>query len=351
MLTVKIEKTLKKVAKKAKTLQFAMNIPALGLNYCYSSTTSNQKFHSASAGKLMTTTVIFIAVEMEKLSLDTRIHTILKHGELDKLFIFEGRDYQDEITVKHLLNHTSGVNDYFEGKTFDGALFTDDVIKNPDHFWKPVDLIDYTKNHQSAIASPGQTFFYSDTGYILLGLIIEVVFGMPFHQVLETFLFKPAGIKDTTVCFYSEGFNQNALAPLYLNGVDVHLFKSLSCDFSGGGLSTTAQDLLKFLDYFQNGNFVSQQSIDQIAGFEHRYRQGLYYGMGMMQLRFGEFFFLLKKLPHLHGHLGVTGVHAWYDPVSKASFVMNVGNTEDMVMSFKLLIRIVQMCYPHLQKS
>ncbi len=351
MLIQKVEKVLSKQATKAKTLQFAMSIPDHGINYSYSNTTHNQRFHSASVGKLMTSTLIFMAVEKGLLSLDTRVHTIFERGMLDKLFVFEGHDYQDEITIKHLLGHTSGMNDYFESKTFDGSLFIDDVLSNPDIFWKPVDVLDFTRNRQSAVAIPGTKFFYSDTGYILLGIVLETVFGMPYHQVLETYLFRPADMRETTLCYYGEAFDKNALAPLYINGVDVHLFKSLSCDFSGGGLSTTAEDLVKFLEYFHEGSFITQQSISQMLQFDNRFQQGLYYGLGMMQVRFSEFFFLLKMLPKLQGHLGVTGVHAWYDPASKASFVLNVGSTKDIAMSFRLLISILQIVYRELSKS
>jgi D-alanyl-D-alanine carboxypeptidase len=343
MLSDQIEKLLIKTGKKTKTLQFAMNIPALGLTYSYSNTILNQRFHSASVGKLMTGTLIFQAIEQGKLTLSTRVNSILEPGTLDQLFIVEGSDFQEEITVKHLLAHMSGINDYFESKTFDGSIFTDEVIKNPNTFWKPAELLNYTRNRQKTIAKPGHTFFYSDTGYILLGLIVEAVFDMPFHQALDTYIFKPSGMLESSLCFYSEGFDQKALAPLYINGIDVHLFKSLSCDFSGGGLSTTTSDLLKFLDHLQNQRFIDQQSLDQMASFDHRYRQGLYYGAGMMQVRFEEFFFLLKNLPRLQGHLGVTGVHAWYDPITKATYVLNMGNSKDMTLSFKTLIQILQL--------
>ncbi len=341
-MTEKIENLLQKEAAKAKTLQFAMNVPALGIHYSFSSTTPNQRFHSASAGKLMTTALIFMATEQEKLALDTRISSILEKEKLECLFVSEGTDYQDEVTIRHLLGHTSGVNDYFESKNFDGSTFTDYMIKNPDKFWTPTELLDFTRNKQKAVGKPGEKFLYSDTGYVLLGLIAETVFGMPFHRALDTYLFQPAGMQDTQLCFYSEGFTQEALAPLYINGVDVRLFKSLSADFSGGGLSTTAEDLLRFLDFLQNERFVGKNSLEQMASFEQRYMQGIYYGLGMMQIRFGEFFFLLKNLPKLQGHLGVTGVHAWYDPTSKATFALNVGNSKDVVASFKLLIKIVQ---------
>jgi D-alanyl-D-alanine carboxypeptidase len=342
MITEKIEQVLKKNAEKTKTLQFAMNLPASGINYSFSSTIPHQRFHSASVGKLMTATLIFMAIEEEKLALETRVNSILQKEKLDGLFVFKNADYQSEVTIRHLLGHTSGVNDYYESKTFDGSLFTDDMIKNADTFWTPAELLKYTRERQKAIAKPGEKFIYSDTGYILLGLIIEAVYGMPFHQALHTYIFQPANMKETHLCFYSDGFDQKALAPVYINGVDVRLFRSLSADFSGGGLSTTAEDLLRFLDFLQNERFIHQKSLDHMTNFEHRYRQGLHYGLGMMQVRFEEFFFLLKGLPRLHGHLGVTGVHAWYDPKTKATFALNVGNTKDMATSFKILISIMQ---------
>ena len=168
---------------------------------------------------------------------------------------------------------------------------------------------------------------------------------MPFHQALESYIFSPCDMRETALCFYSQGFDPKDLAPLYIKGIDVSQYKSLSCDFSGGGLSTTTKDLLKFLDHLQNQNLIKQDALNQMARFEHRYRPGLYYGLGMMQVRFEEFFFLLSKLPRLQGHLGVTGVHAWYDPTTKAAFVLNVGDTKDMVLSFKLLIKIISLVF------
>lgn len=343
MLAEKIEELLFKASKQTKTLQFAMNLPTLGVNYSYSDTTPDQHFHSASVGKLMTAVLIFKAIEQGKFELDTVVKSILKQSNLDGLFVSKGRDFQEKISVRHLLGHMSGINDYFESKTFDGSVFTDEIIRHPDTFWTPQALLDYTRKRQMAIAEPGKEFFYSDTGYILLGLIIEEAFGMPFHQVLDTYIFTPCGMSATSLCFYSEGFDQSALAPLYINGIDAHLFKSLSCDFSGGGLSTTANDLLQFMENLQNEKLISQRSLSQMADFNHRYRQGLYYGLGLMQVRFEEFFFLLKSLPRLQGHLGVTGVHAWYNPVTHDAFVLNAGNTKDMVKSFKLLITIMQL--------
>ncbi len=343
--TERIDALLTEHAEKAKTLQFAMNVPASGIHYSFSSTVPNQRFHSASAGKLMTSTLVFMAIDQGKLTLETPISSVLGHDLLNGLFVYQDTDYQDQVTVRHLLGHMSGVNDYYESETFDGSTFTGDMINNPDTLWTPPELIAYTRDHQKAVGRPGEKFLYSDTGYIVLGLIIEEVYGMPFHEALQTYVFDPADMQETHLCFYSDGFDQEALAPLYINGVDVHLFRSISADFSGGGLSTTAEDLLKFLDALQSERFVSRKSLDMMATFEHKYITGIYYGLGMMQVHFEEFFFLLRGLPRLQGHLGVTGVHAWYDPETQASFVLNVGNTKDMGDSFRLLIQIMQILY------
>lgn len=347
MLENQIEKLLLKASKKTKTLQFAMKLPASGVTYCYSNTVPDQHFHSASVGKLMTATLVFMAVEQQKITLETPVYTMFKPNLLDDLFVVDGKDYQKEVTVKDLLQHTSGINDYFEGETVNvssnSLRFRDRIVKETDTFWTPEELLNYTKSRQKTVGKPGEKFYYSDTGYILLGLLLEEVLNIPFYQALETLIFQPCGMRDTSLCFYSKAFKPKALAPLYIDGVDLHLYTSLSCDFSGGGLSTTTGDLLKFLESLQKLELVNSESLAEMGQFDHKYRQGLYYGAGMMQVRFKEFFFLLSALPKLQGHLGVTGVHAWYDPGTKASYVLNVGNTGDMVKSFQLLIKIVQL--------
>ena len=343
MLKTELEKLFNNNAKSFKTLQFGCQIPGMDMAYHYSDSGRKQLFHSASVGKLMTASLIFLAIEKELLRLDSAISSILDKPVLDGLFVVGGQDFQDRATIRQLLGHTSGINDYFESKTIDGSSFVDEVIRHKDKLWHPLELLDFTRTRQQAVARPGEKFLYSDTGYILLGLVIEKVFAMPFSEALDIFIFKPAGMSDSGLSFYTPGFDQTKLAPLYINRVDVHLFKSLSCDFSGGGIYTTTQDLLKFIRAFYQADIISPASIDHMASFDHRFHTGLYYGLGMMQARFKDFFFLLKHLPQLQGHIGVSGAHIWYDPISKLSLALNVGNAKDMVKSFRLLIKIMQL--------
>ncbi len=230
MLSEKLDDFLLKQSRKLKTLQFAIQVPNMNFDYSYSSTISQQRFHSASVGKLMTATLIMMAVEQGRLKLDTPVESILGAESLRGLFADSSQPPIVKATIRDLLGHTSGINDYFESKAIDGAQFIDQVTHETDQFWTPEKLLDFTRDRQKPVASPGERFFYSDTGFILLGQIVEQVFDLTFPQALDQMIFKPLAMDQTCLCFYSDAFDPEQLAPLYVNKVDVHLFKSLSCD-------------------------------------------------------------------------------------------------------------------------
>jgi D-alanyl-D-alanine carboxypeptidase len=331
----------KRLANLAPTLQVVINIPSLRLNYNYSSTSFNQTFHSASVGKLMTATLIFMLIEKSKINLETKIVDILNDDILEKLFVFKGIDYKKEVTIRQLINHTSGINDYFEGQTIDKIKFLDIIITDRNKIFTPLDLINFTRTHQNSVAKPGQKFLYSDTGYVLLGLIIEKITTHPFSRALDDYIFKPLNMENTGLCFYNKNFDNTKLAPVFLNKTEISKYNSLSCDFSGGGLYTTANDLTLFLKAFMAHKLINKTSIEQMEEFKYPFHRAMFYGLGLMQLRFEKFFFLLKNMPRLQGHLGILGVHAWYDKETKDTYVINVGSTKDMVKSFQYLINVI----------
>lgn len=340
-LIKKIDLQSKVVSKSAPTLQVAVNIPSLKLNYNFSTTTIDQKFHSASVGKLVTSTLIFMLIEQNRIKLDTKINEILETDILDKLFVFRKVDYKNEVTIKHLLNNTSGINDYLEGQTIDKTKFMDEIIANPNKLYTPHDLINFTKKHQKTVAKPGDKFLYSNTGYVLLGLIIEKITRMSFSNALDNYIFIPLNMTNTGQSFYNKDFESNDLAPIHINNVEVSKFKSLSCFYSGGGLFTTTNDLTIFLQAFMGHKLIKENSIKQMEEFNHPIHRAMMYGLGLMEIKFEKFFFLLKFMPKLQGHLGILGVHAWYNKDNKDVYVLNVGSTKEMVKSFQYLINII----------
>lgn len=349
-MSQKIINILHKAKSSFKTFQCEIHVPTLKFEHKVSSTSLNQPFHSASVGKLFTAVLLMKAIENQKLSLDTLIENLLPSHLLDHLFVFNHKDYRSEVTIQHLLGHTSGVNDYFESKTLDGSSFIYAIINQPETFYTPQALIEFTQKKQKAVGKPNDTFHYSDTGYVLLGLCCESIYNKKFAKIIIDEICTPLKLHNTYLCFYDERFKDHTLAPIYVKKIDISRFTSLSCDFSGGGLHTTSQDLTRFLQALLDEYFISKDSLHQMMQFNHRFRTGMHYGLGMMQLHFEEFFFLFKGLPRMVGHLGVSGVHAWIDPLTKTSIVMNVGHMNHMGKSFQTLITLVQLIEQEIKK-
>ncbi|MCP3763334.1 serine hydrolase [Domibacillus sp. A3M-37] len=93
------------------------------------------------------------------------------------------------------------------------------IISEPNKKWTPPELVDFTRKRQQAVGVPGQVFHYSDTGYILLGLLIEKVTGKPFHENLHERIFQPLNMNDSYLLYYSEPSNpKKAIQDIWLNG-------------------------------------------------------------------------------------------------------------------------------------
>ena len=139
-----------------------------------------QQFGLASMGKLFTTISILQLADRHKLSLDDSVGKLLPQLKNAAL---------KGITVKQLLTHTSGMGDYFEdpandpmtGKELKSVDFLTAIEKDKPHF------------------APGKGFRYSNTGFLLLGLIIEKASGKGFQHYVQGNICKPAGMANTVV--------------------------------------------------------------------------------------------------------------------------------------------------------
>jgi D-alanyl-D-alanine carboxypeptidase len=329
---------LDKIAKKVPTLQVHLESKNKNILYRYSSHEENQRFHSASVGKVFCATLIMMAIEEQKINLDTNISTLIEAQWLTDLFVYKGVDYQNEVTIEHLLSHTSGVNDYFEGKTKNHPSFISDVMSDKTHLYTPYELLDFTKKHQTAVSAPGKRFLYSDTGYVLLGLILEKLYDQSYAKVLRDQIIDPLDLKDTALCFYDTRFDKNTLAPIIFKGIDMHLENSLSCDFAGGGLQTTTQDLAAFLKGLFSEKLINKASLKRMMNMKHSFHGIMRYGLGMIEVSFQRLVPWMRKYPLLYGGLGSLSVHAFYDPKHDDVYIINLGDASKMRLSFMVLV-------------
>ncbi|MBL8057078.1 MAG: beta-lactamase family protein [Anaerolineales bacterium] len=314
----------------------------LGVDYTFPAGSGGQPYHIASVGKVFTAVLVRRLAERGQLDLAGPAAQYLPADVLERLFVVRGRDYAGQVTLAHLLNHTSGAADYFEGGSADGRTFLAGVLAQPERRWTPRQLLDYTRDHQAAVGAPGQVFNYSDTGYLLLGLVVEAVTGKPFAQNLADEFFRPLAMRDSYLLFGGEPARtpRPALEKIWFNGVEISGYESLSCDWAGGGIVATTDDLLRFSRALRAGQLLRPDSLAAMEACPHKFRPGLYYGSGLMEVRFGEFFFLLGGLPKLKGHIGILATHLFYDAGRDAHIILNFGANTLMEASFRALIEI-----------
>ena len=311
-----------------------------------------QRFHAASVGKMLTATLAFQLAESGVLDLTAPLSALLPRADTDGLFVRDGTDAAASVTPLHLLTHTSGVADYFEGPNDTGQTFIARVTAERDRLFTPAELLAFSRDHQRPVGDPGRRFSYSDTGYVLLARVIEETGGASFGAQLHEHILGPAGMDASCLLFHTVPGGAASLdrdpgaaldlAPLLVDGVDLSRARSLSCDWGGGGVVSTLDDLHRFGAAWHGGALIGAESRARMTRIEHRFRRGIHYGAGMMQLRYAGFFPLLAGLPRTVGHLGVTGVHLFSDPDREITLVLNLHSTREMTRSFQLHIQLLQ---------
>lgn len=147
--------------------------------------TVQDNFRLASCSKPYIGVLIMQLVEEGKISLDDPISKYI-----DRKHILKIRN-ASRATIRQLMNHTSGIADYFFGE------FTEEANKNPGKLYKLEEAVKFAYNKPAAFSRPGQGYFYSNTNPILLAMILEKVLKIPFTKALETRIYRPLNLSRT----------------------------------------------------------------------------------------------------------------------------------------------------------
>lgn len=146
---------------------------------------------SGSTGKTYAAAVALALSRQGKLDLDAPITRYL--GEPDWLLRLPNAQ---RITLRQLLTHTSGLRDHVSVPAFGEALLRQ-AMADPDKALSPLQCIAFIDG-QPALFEPGQGYAYSDTGYLIAGLVIEAASGERFYDLAERLFLKPLGLTSTT---------------------------------------------------------------------------------------------------------------------------------------------------------
>ncbi len=244
------------------------NIPAK------TKTKTNDLFHIGSITKTFTAALLLKLRAEGKVSLDVPVSTYVK-----------GVPRGDVMTVRQLLNHTGGLFDYTESDEFWSA-----VQANPAHVWKPEDLVAFATKKQPYF-EPGKGWQYSNTDYIVAGMIVEAVSGGTAAAALRARILDPEKLAHTYLDGYEEtvpglvrGYETDGT-----NFLDVTWSEDPSWAWTAGGLVSTTEDITKFYAALLGGKVLPPADLKEMMGWvDTTWPTIPKYGLGLAKRKFGS---------------------------------------------------------------
>lgn len=177
-----------------------------------------------------------------------------------------------EISVRQLLNHTSGIANYLNYPDFF-------VIADGERVWLPTELVQMAVD-LGPLFEPGQGWEYSNTNYILAGLIAEAVTGQTFGQAVRATILGPVGLDATY--FDGEETVEGELAHGYIPGEDLTWSHHPSAAWAAGAMVMTVGDLAAWADALLRGPLLTDASKEQmLEGIATGNPELPYYGLGL----------------------------------------------------------------------
>jgi D-alanyl-D-alanine carboxypeptidase len=281
-------------------------------------------FAIASVTKTFTAALVLRYVDQGRIRLDDRLSRWLPDWPNAR-----------KITIRMLLNHTSGIPDYFLNPAIDVAL-----NKDKKRFWTSAEILAKFVR-PGAVFPPGKGWSYSNTNYLLLGVVAGKVGRAPWDQLVRRELIEPLGLESTYVQAIEAPPARPARANLMIaglrgptprartDGTDVVPFTSvITAAGSAGAIASTTGDLARWARALYGGRVLGAATQREMLTFVKAYKYGLpttTYGLGVSRVRFqGRI---------SYGHTGaLTGTRAAirYFPKEKVAVAV-LFNREDFV--------------------
>jgi CubicO group peptidase (beta-lactamase class C family) len=281
--------------------------------------TATTIYRIGSITKQFTAAAIMRLVEEQRLRLDDDLSTYVPD------FPYQGR----HVTIRRLLNHTSGIHNYTDVPAWQ-ARWAEDM--------SPESIVSLVRDRPFDF-QPGTAWSYSNTGYVLLGMVIEKVTHRPYAEYLRDVFFRPLGMQSTSYCpshptdpAFAAGYGPSGADAAYL---------SMTQPFSAGALCSTVGDLVRWQRALAGGRVVNPASYAQMITPDtlidgHR----LDYGFGLAPGAFFNHRFV--------GHDGgINGFQssALYFPDDTLSVVVLVNNGGASPSPNTLALNLVRLAY------
>lgn len=240
-------------------------------NRCYQAPNNMKtRFGIASGTKFFTALAIGRLIDEGKLALTTKLKDIIK---------FDFPTYSEDVTVEHLLTHTSGLPDYFnEDELGDDEDFFVDIpwydLKEPKEYFP---IFPQTE----MVAKPGVDFKYNNSGYVLLAAMVAEVSGKSYREFLEQEVFARAGMDSSGMYFMDCLPPNTATGYLEAEGNNTNIFKLPIVGGGDGGAYTTSGDVYQLWDALLQGKIISHELVEFFTTPRVQEDEDTYYGCGL----------------------------------------------------------------------
>ncbi len=186
--------------------------------------------------------------------------------------------YSDRITVRQLLNHTSGIPDYSENEQFIQA-----IIENPDNQWSTQEALLYAYD-QPAQFTPGTDWYYSNTNYLLAGLILDNALGYHHSRAIRSRILEPLQMTSTFYEHHEDitGDIVHGYSDYDRDGILDDITFDQGYGLADSGLVSTVGDLAVFVEsLFTTNGFPDPDYKDEFLG--ELLPENDFYGLGIMK--------------------------------------------------------------------
>ena len=271
---------------------------------------AEQVFRTASVTKTFVAAAILRLWEEGRLQPDDPINKYISE-EHNKILVDGGYDTY-AISIRNLLYHNAGLADHTNS-----ARYIPEEEMDPSHIWTRTEQLIELVTRFKPLSKPGEKFTYSDSGYILLGEVIENLTGQTLNDAIIKLLdFERLGLHHTYFENYELHMNDNRIHQYY-QGIDTYAFHPSLDLFGGGGLLSNCSDLALFCHaLFNHKVFRYESTLDtMLVPASYREAPGMDYRMGIYRVVIND--------KEAFTHTGFFGTQLAYFPELNLSIAAN----------------------------
>jgi len=293
------------------------------------------QYYIASINKLIISFITLRLCQNKTINLDDKLSNYLSNEMLNGLLIHNGKDYSSELTIGHLISHTSGLPCYLIDKRPDGKKNMNLILNGNDQSW-PIDkVVSEVKNMKSKfIPRTKGKASYSETNFRLLDRVLEIVIKKSLQDLLAE-VFQEIEMKNT---FVLPSNSDNNCAPIYFKQNQINIkeyWESTHHD-----IASTAADQMKFIRAFFDGKYFTREFINELKKWNNIFFP-FKYGIGIQKFYIPRLLSPFKAVPELIGHCGSVGSVAFYVPDKEVYITGTVNQTSNPNIVFQTMIKIV----------